>query len=376
MPLNNIHSYRKQPQHEILSIKPQNPGMFAFATDTKKLFVSHDGGWIEFDNPTRKSKKHMIGETELYDVYTHFDANDHVYTHDDQPIQHTGKVHRWDSMNESHSVVSESGIYPLGGRSGSDIHHPQWLSDGVNGKPAVVFGTDGLTPESATFSRSYLTDTDNKHEYHGPMSGFMVYQSIGINGWYSDAQGQQGDASNGQGDNYKHPNRSMDGSNYYANRNQGVCLGVNSGIEITGRVLKFHPEWNYNSNTDYSTMGGIYNQSSPWHLSRSYNTMLTEHRAAPKIFWFTMEPHHNDSRETGDMWMGINGYGDTQTQLLTNIQMPRASGVSLGGFYGMKMCELLVTHGTLDWDQINSIGTHLTNKWGLVSWTDDYTNLR
>ena len=375
MPLNNIHSYRKQPQHEILGLKPQNSGMFAFATDTKKLFVSHDGGWIEFDNPTRKSKTHMIGETELHDVYTHFDANDHVYTFDDQPIQHGDIVYRWNSMNESHSVVGEEGPYPLGGRSGKKYSRPQWFSDGVNGKPAVVFCNED-TMQVSNLGRSYLTDVDHKHEHHGPLTGFMVYQSTGINGWYSNADGSIGEESNGQGVNWKHPRRNQYSSSFYGNRNAGVCMGKNSASEYNDRTFKFHPEWTYNSNTDYSPVYGVHSYHSPTYLSRSNTNMLTEHRVAPKIFWFVMDHHARSDKETGDMWFGINGYGDSKRYNLGQIQMPKTQGVTLGGFYGLKMCELIVTHGTFNWDQINNLGTHLTNKWGLVQWDELVGTLR
>ena len=66
----------------------------------------------------------------------------------------------------------------------------------------------------------------------------------------------------------------------------------------------------------------------------------------------------------------------SKIQSLTQIQMPKTEGVTLGGFYGLKMCELIVTHGTLNWDQINNIGTHLTNKWGLVQWDELAGTLR
>ena len=375
MPLNNIHSYRKQPQREILSIKPQNPGMFAFATDTKKLFVSHDGGWIEFDNPARKSKTHMVGQTELRDVYTHFDANDHVYTFDGQPAQHGDIVHQWDSMNESHSVVSETGSHQLGGRVGKKGFHPQWVSDGVNGKPAVEFGM-----EDSVFAlndyRSYLIDVDNKHEHHGPLTGFMVYQTIGINGWYNTSANVKGEEADGQGDNWKHPSRSHQSSAWLSNRNIGVCLGVNSTREYNDRTFRFHPQWTYNSNTDYSAVWGVRADSSSSWLTRSNTTMLTEHRPVPKIFWFVIDQDQRTDKESGNMWMGINGYGDSKNQTLANIQMPKTQGVTLGGFYGLKMCELIVTHSTLNWDQINNIGTHLTDKWDLVQWEKVQENLK
>lgn len=153
-------------------------------------------------------------------------------------------------------------------------------------------------------------------------------------------------------------------------------MGKNSASEYNDRTFKFHPEWTYNSNTDYSPVFGVHSYHSPTFLSRSNTNMLTEHRAAPKIFWFVMDHHARSDKETGDMWFGINGYGDSKSYTLEQIQMPKTQGVTLGGFYGLKMCELIVTHGTLNWDQINNIGTHLTNKWGLVQWDELVGTLR
>ena len=76
----DIKSYIKDTQQNILESDSSESGIWAFATDTGSIFVSHEGGWLEYASDRSKGTSTLSLNDETYNIphglIAHLDARD------------------------------------------------------------------------------------------------------------------------------------------------------------------------------------------------------------------------------------------------------------------------------------------------------------
>ena len=341
----DINIFIRDTQQNIFNTGADVDNKFAVATDTGSVFVSRDGGWLEW-----KAQSSIIGEynlpgTELiipHAPIVHVDATDinTLLTKDSQaPTQ-----------NQQVAVVnSQVGDYVL--TQPESTKRPTYHDDLLNSRPGLRF-------RDTQFLKTH-NPAQIKNTYKNDFTIFMVFKPKKI--WK----------------NWNNTNDETD---------------PNVQLETT------NSHW-----TLYDCAGGFHDYES------SYLRTVYESTTHPTYFRYTLYgggeyTHHNINKNSGDLSeLGLNpredvlihvrritsdALGETlNTDILSyngdaycvrnnvnnDTTTVRFRGLTLaGGFRGVAeidVGEYLMFNGALNNQQLNQVGSHLGTKWG-TAWKD------
>jgi len=377
MTTTNITNYKTGTTQEIMNLDPSTPGVIAIATDTHNLYISNGVGWSETVAYNRLGLQHTLesGETIGETPVLHFDANNR-----NTLLNATGsrcidgdEVAVWNSLVSSERMIQ-------------DTHsRPTYIAQDLNNKPGVncdprdgMFIDTSITPKR-TGSLSFIlvyTPTRENHErvYTGP--GDSTIDSTKVGGRYSYSKFQTKHATSFHemlfaSDYNRSINRSSD-SIYatlyqYSNDTTGEMWHAGGHLDyfmqLDGRYDKTMLE-DDETIDDYDHYNNNY-RGKPQILSVRVNA--TEGKD-PTYMNMNMHTWHNKYLNTGRTIFNNN----------INTPNPTLHKMSIGG-YGLldtptsylspnTYHEMLVFGSYLSDKDLNTLGTHLHQKWGTRIW--------
>lgn len=117
MTTTNITSYKTGTTQEILNLDPSTPGVIAVSTDTNSMFISNGTGWSETVVHKRLGKQHTLsnGDTINETPILHFDANNRntLLTESGSTCIDGDEVATWNSLNSSERMTQDVHSRPV-----------------------------------------------------------------------------------------------------------------------------------------------------------------------------------------------------------------------------------------------------------------------
>lgn len=345
MTIHNIDRFHKCTESQIFSkLSPDTDGVFAYATDTGSLYVSHNGGWVISNLETGVENYEYAGVK--INPLIHVDATNtnSVKTIDGDNAGNNDKIHQWQDLTGRNDLTSEQTAAPV------------LSASAINGKPGIDFSTIGTLPGSRYPSNRYGLDSHqltsrpqpNRSLHH--LTSFVVCYMPTAKPW---------------GDADVRPSST--------HHNNQLALPIVS----TTNTPDFYsnPAWyvgykRYNANLDrwYVGSGGAYNYLDNYvDLGPTYQS--SEVRVAPKILWSTASytcPTHRAFTYTG-----INGGHRlvNRSDGYDQVSQPDYRGVTVGVDGYNIVGEVLLCDQAMTGVELNKIGSYLSNKWN-ITWTN------
>lgn len=345
MTVHNIDRFHKCTQAQIYTeLSPETDGVFAYATDTGTLYVSHNGGWV-IANLGTGVKNYQYAGVDINPL-VHVDATntDSLRTIDETAAGNMDTIHQWKDASGRNDLVSEL------------TRTPVLSADAINGKPGVYFGTTLQTEGSFYPSNTnaeiscQLTSRPKPNRTLKHVTCFAVCYIPSQKPW---------------NDNTVYPS-----STHVHNKLALPIVTTSGAYRITSNSAWYLGYKRYNHTLDryYVGSGGTYNYRSNY-VDLGPTTQSDEVRMSPKILWATAT--YNDPDHHGLVYSGINGAGRTTLRTSSTVKHtpPDMTCVSVGMDNHNIVGEVLLCDQAMTGSELNKIGSYLSNKWN-ITWTN------
>ena len=377
----DIKSYIKDTQQNILERDSSESGIWAFASDTGSIFVSQDGGWLEYASHNSKGTSTLSVNDETINIphglIAHLDAKqtDTRRSTANTPIENQAAVGGWDSTSQAILNV----------QADRTSMAPTYLSNGLgSNRPGIQFKRTALVSPME----------QNIHTYTGNFTVFMVlkFEPIWLNGdvyrvgykvdddhtggtnqligtppthfgLYSSAD------NGGSGADPLTIGASLENSyatNYWNYMRFKNALGGANSVTATTTDTLFAPQ--YNSDTG----AGVGNEDSQVHANlRNVGLNMGDRMI------FTWQYTSADRMSRGDMSVSVAGkagtygwsgsYGGAGDYVLRGLKVGGNPHQVDGGWFTLG--EMLVFDDNMGTNYLNQVGDYLSTKWS-ATWID------
>ena len=376
----SIRSYIKDTQHNILQRDGTEQGTWAFASDTGNIFVSHGGGWLQYNSASSTGETvltHNNTTTQLpYTSLGHFDATDQdtLITPSKSSVDDQEAVSRWKSTN--------NGIFSLDAQRISQT--PIYLTDGMGtGLPGVDFKKTKLVSPAV----------QNEHTYTGNFTTFMVlkFHPIWLNGDKYNVGYTQTAYPGWEGTNERNPDAPNSFGIY------GPCTLTNDRSSIGAGIIDYY-DANHASYRRYRyPRGGLDNVDTFSTASLFTNTYdskfgtsgMSEERLESQVHayirglglnwgdrmilsWRSQSADKNNLGGSTDFQCAGNGYnahygGTMGDHVLRGLSIGQGNNSESGGW--MIVGEMIIFNNYITNDDMDKIGNYLSLKWS-TPWVD------
>jgi len=356
-----ISKYVRDTEHNILRSDKSISGVWSFAVDTGNIFLTYQGSLIQWNPRDKKLTNYTIGS---YD-YTcqpiiHVDASDIT----------TLKNHNFQTPEDGHSVVQATSV----------AHGGAALFEQLTGSKSPVFRQNELGSglHSLRFSNGAYMNTDstfNTTTHHGAFTVMMVLKFLPtFANW--DIRGKT-DSIPGTNEWL------LDGMNPGNNLNKGLFHGtVSQRSTNQPSNIGAGMRWNaYNNNwrVEPGVSGnGLYqgdNQESDWEnkMWANYSNPLEAHNSDALKDTFILCYEFPDTRDNprSSHFIRVSTGGRARKYDWSVYYPSLIKGFTLGQWNGwftgagghFDLGEILVFNNMFDRASMNTLGTHLSNKW-------------
>lgn len=345
MTIHNIDKFHKCTEAQIYTkLSPDTDGVFAYATDTGSLYVSHNGGWVIADLGTGVKNYQYAGVD--INPLVHVDATNtsSLRTIDDVSGENQSKIHEWKDLSGRNDLIALS-----------KTNMPTLSANAINGKPGVDFSTAGQifnhvnahndnNEGGCQFTSKHTPNRTLKH-----VTCFVVTHMPSQVPWDEATFPDRTNSHN------KFALPLVATTNVYKNSSMSVWY---MGYKRYGKTLDRY----------YVGSGGTYNYRNNYQ-DQGVTTMSSEVRVAPKILWATgtfSDPEHKSI-----LYSGINGAGRlTNRGHDSDVHTPPDMAcISVGMDAHSLIGEVLLCDQSMTGAELNKIGSHLSNKWN-ITWSN------
>lgn len=327
-----LNQYTKAPEATIIANPPTADGAMAFSTDTKKLFLSDGSNWIQW-NSDKDFSRYQIANEYFSKPLWHIDPSD------GSTIKQASGFPAVNSSLAAHVTckASQLTLYPsLESSAPMYVSSPgtnSYLGDQdamINGLPVLQFSGDKRLQIGSNFHPDYITHSN-------AVTVFCVFRNTkqSLVGTDNPIYGTTPGVSNGSGMN----------------------TSIRNSYFRTGGPLVNGNNWKTKYNSSGERILDLEQSKARLHFwAASSNSPATNYHTYSRVV------------ENGDSFeythTGSRGHG----YILSGLMLGSNPEYSTKYYYG-EIGELLVWGQSLSRVQINSIGTYLSQKWG-VEWSN------
>lgn len=375
----DIKSYIKDTQQNILESDSSESGIWAFATDTGSIFVSHEGGWLEYASDRSKGTSTLSLNDETYNIphglIAHLDAKqtDSITSTANTAIENLAAVGSWSSTDQA--------ILNLEADRTSQA--PTYLSNGLgSGRPGIQFRRTSLTTPLE----------QSQHTYTGNFTVYIVmkFEPTWLNGdyhrkgFFADDEhiGGQNEligsppthmgiySSAVESDAVKDPLtigsaiENKYAGNYWSYFRWRCGMGGHGTDTHTTNDATFAPQWNSDTNPD---PGEAIKQGQVHESLRNLGMNLDDRMI---LCW---QYKSADRLSPGLLTKSVAGsgriinYDDLGDYVLRGLKIGGNANYEDGGW--MTVGEFLVFDEMLSTNHLNVVGNYLSTKWS-ATWVD------
>jgi hypothetical protein len=340
MTAHNIDKYHQCTEKQIYTdLSPNTDGVFAYAVDTQALYVSHNGGWV-IASGGHNIKKYSYANVDM-DTIVHLDASQSssLRTRSGDEATNNDILSEWRDSSSKNNVYSITSIGPT------------LSADAINGHPGINFiptnEEDWHTPPGDGSRHVGMQSHRAEMKPLDAVTCFVVHYDP---------------TSKAFGDDSVRPETTG------TINTAPECLVSTRGTKTrqtydsSGFSLGYR---RYNKDLDRFYAGTAGEKYTGLYDDMNSTVMTSQERTSAKILWFSGEykcPSHKSLA-----WSGINGAANVLKRNVRN--RPLFDRLLIGEDSRCFIGEVILCNQVMSGHELNNIGNHLSNKWG-IPWFD------